>query len=59
MTSIHSKQSFLNTGFSLVRQGVKLNEQMMMEYGQSIGCSVDELNEMLYTDFESFAGCNR
>ena len=54
MTSIHSKQSFLNTGFSLVRQGVKLNEQMMMEYGQSIGCSVDELNEMLYTDFESF-----
>lgn len=53
MKAIPGKKQFLNVGRQLVRQGIKLNEEEMVMHGQQIGCHQDEINEMLYTNFEA------
>lgn len=53
MKSIPGKNHFLNVGRQLVRQGIKLVEEQIMKYGQQIGCHIEEINEMLYTNFEA------
>ncbi|MBD3193209.1 MAG: VWA domain-containing protein [Candidatus Heimdallarchaeota archaeon] len=53
MLSLKSKKQFLSIGSGLVRKGVKLDGEKMMEHGKKIGCPEDAVYEMLHFGFEA------